>query len=142
MRSVGTTGSHTVYASRGSRGPRLALRSRGPPQWHTSDALAEAPRVSSPNSASTVREETGPDRAPLQPHINVCGPGAYMLVVTSSTGWHSRSFLARLCSTPCPLPTPIETVGMCLFWVLRDLDDVLVRIDLEDVPDTNRGSFC
>ncbi|GBP21022.1 hypothetical protein EVAR_11053_1 [Eumeta japonica] len=79
MLSVGTTGSHTVYASRGllPRAPRLALRAHVvPPAVGTllRRFFAEAPRVS---VAQTVRAlcERGlvPDRAPLQPHINVCG---------------------------------------------------------------------
>ncbi|GBP79445.1 hypothetical protein EVAR_48908_1 [Eumeta japonica] len=112
MRSVGTTALTQFMHLGAPRAPRLAALTWSPPQWaHFSDAS-------------------------LQKRLEC--PRLYSSVVTSSTGWHSRSFLARLLAHLCPLPTPIETVGDVLILGPQGLDDVLVRIDLEDVPDDDQ----
>ncbi|GBO98324.1 hypothetical protein EVAR_84194_1 [Eumeta japonica] len=82
--------------------------------------FAEAPRVSVAQTVRALCGETGPR------------PGAVAA--------HKRHFWHAFCSTPLPSPDSIETVGDVMGP--QGLDDVLVRIDLEDVPDDDgRGSL-
>ncbi|GBP90779.1 hypothetical protein EVAR_102461_1 [Eumeta japonica] len=120
--------SRPIYAEHCTPAKR-SMRSVGTTLSH-SLCISGLPAVELALRAHVVPQWAHFSDASLQKRLSVRSPNTPD--GTRGHFWHA------FCSTPLPSPDSIETVGDVLILGPQGLDDVLVRIDLEDVPDDDR----